>query len=512
MIIPASVVSRRLVSRTSTVTQSLSAHLNVSWRTTRIAALHAWGQGNYVLRGTAVIGVVMLAYGYSLLTLATSSPYLLLLPSMALLLGIERAVSTRSGPDIHDRYLDWIVGLPLLVAALVILVIVPISLSAYFWLWRLDLVSLPLFIAAAIDLTFGFRALWRLRAPIALVGLMWPANYVLNFTIQGIALADAIAKLPSLAGAALPRAQTVGVLISLVLLQLTPAAALVVSRLTARQRAIKALGFGSGARLRDLGQRVTKRLLSPVPARHLAVQRARTALVTLLVAGTLAGLANQALGQFRLVASPLGKPILQSAAVPDHPLPGWSVSKTDSFAWVPVYLGRGATWDRYEYSSDRSQDPGPPSFGLNGRVTLDLFTTADRGALASYGIEDSYRLHSYRLQTAQVIDLGGGVVARSVIYQQHSTGASWAGVYWEWPVQTSEGIAYQRVVLNVRNRSDAELRVAPSPGDRLQSLRGAALQVFGGARVQAATGTKSDTADALAEFGKRVGRASMRSS
>lgn len=244
MIIPASVVSRRLVSRTSTVTQSLSAHLNVSWRTTRIAALHAWGQGNYVLRGTAVIGVVMLAYGYSLLTLATSSPYLLLLPSMALLLGIERAVSTRSGPDIHDRYLDWIVGLPLLVAALVILVIVPISLSAYFWLWRLDLVSLPLFIAAAIDLTFGFRALWRLRAPIALVGLMWPANYVLNFTIQGGALADAIAKLPSLAGAALPRAQTVGVLISLVLLQLTPAAALVVSRLTARQRAIKALGSG----------------------------------------------------------------------------------------------------------------------------------------------------------------------------------------------------------------------------------------------------------------------------
>ena len=50
---------------------------------------------------------------------------------------------------------------------LAINLLLPIRLSTLFWVWRVDLVSLPLFVAGAIALLFGVRALWRQRLPVA---------------------------------------------------------------------------------------------------------------------------------------------------------------------------------------------------------------------------------------------------------------------------------------------------------------------------------------------------------
>ncbi len=491
--------------------------MSVTLRASLGAARPALNLGTYspVLRVIGLVSICAIAYHYTLLTLATSSAYLALLPAMALLLGLQRAAAAESGPDIHDRYLDWIVGLPLLVAALAIMTILPIRLSAYFWLWRLDLVSLPIFVAAAIALTFGTRALWRLRLPIALLGVIWPAQHVLALTSGGAFPSYPINKLLSFASAMLPPAHIVGFPSGLATLMLTPAVAFVVFGLGTRQMAVRPLDLGLGAITPDLRERLSgwaAGLLGAVRPRRLAVQRAGTALAILSLAATVATLANDAQRQFQLVASPLGTPVLQSAVVPNNPLPGWSIRKTDSYAWAPVYLGRGGTWDRYRYSSQTSQNSAPSGLGLYGPVTLDLFTTADGSALARYSIEDSYRLHSYRLKTAQVIDLGGGVVAKSVVYQQQSTGATWAGVDWEWPVRTAAGLAYQRVVLNVRNRTDAEWRLAPPSTARLQPLRFTALQLFGGARTAAASDASSQAGDALAEFATQVAQASLGSS
>ncbi|HEY6470528.1 MAG TPA: exosortase/archaeosortase family protein [Candidatus Dormibacteraeota bacterium] len=135
-------------------------------------------------RAAAVVVCVVLAYNYSLQTLVqemgqqTPLAYLGLVPLIALLLGVVLAQRHTGAPDIHDRYLDYIIGVPLLAVAMGLLVVAPDGLPSVYWLHRLDLFSLPLFAAGAISITFGVRALVRVRAAVLFLFLAWPYPYV----------------------------------------------------------------------------------------------------------------------------------------------------------------------------------------------------------------------------------------------------------------------------------------------------------------------------------------------
>lgn len=135
------------------------------------------------------LAVVLLAtevaYHVSLKTLVrtlgadTPLAYLGLVPFIALGLAAARSRAGSAEVAIDDRELDYIIGIPLLAGALFILVIMPGELSTLFWLWRIDLLSLPLFVAGTISVIFGCRTLWRLRVPIAFLLLAWPLPYTL---------------------------------------------------------------------------------------------------------------------------------------------------------------------------------------------------------------------------------------------------------------------------------------------------------------------------------------------
>jgi exosortase/archaeosortase family protein len=131
-----------------------------------------------------LLGAVIAAYHYSLLTLirglSLESPlaYLGLVPFIALLLAAARGITMQDRVEIRDRYVDYIVGVPFLMTALGIAVVLPIHASNVFWLWRLDLLSLPLFVAGSVAVIFGVHALWRLKVPIAFLFLAWPVPYV----------------------------------------------------------------------------------------------------------------------------------------------------------------------------------------------------------------------------------------------------------------------------------------------------------------------------------------------
>jgi exosortase/archaeosortase family protein len=135
------------------------------------------------LRTAALLGLVLAAYHYSLASLLgevgaqTPLAYLGLVPVISLMLAVAYARRPRQDPDVHDRYLDYIVGVPLVGIALLIVIVAP-ALSGFFWLWRLDLLSLPFFVAGAVALIFGARILWRHRVPIAFLFLAWPLPYV----------------------------------------------------------------------------------------------------------------------------------------------------------------------------------------------------------------------------------------------------------------------------------------------------------------------------------------------
>lgn len=134
-------------------------------------------------RALIAIALVWVAFHYSLSTLIrtlgdqTPLAYLGLVPVIALLLA---AVSIRPAvgePAIHDRQVDYIIGVPMLLGALTFDVLMPVRMSTLFWLYRMDLVALPLFAAGTITLLFGVRTLWRLRVPVGFLILAWPLPY-----------------------------------------------------------------------------------------------------------------------------------------------------------------------------------------------------------------------------------------------------------------------------------------------------------------------------------------------
>jgi exosortase/archaeosortase family protein len=136
------------------------------------------------VKALVLVAAVALAYNYSLETLTrglglqTPLAYLALVPLIALVLGV---VNFRVQPTllpIHDRQLDWIVGLFLIGVAASIDLLLPSAYSADFWLHRIDMLGLPFFTAGMIAILWGVRRLWALRWAVAFLFLAWPDPYV----------------------------------------------------------------------------------------------------------------------------------------------------------------------------------------------------------------------------------------------------------------------------------------------------------------------------------------------
>jgi exosortase/archaeosortase family protein len=134
-------------------------------------------------RALLAIGLVAVAFHYSLSTLVrtlgdqTPLAYLGLVPVIALLLAAASIRPSVGEPPIHDRQVDYIIGVPMLLGALTFNILMPVRMSTLFWLYRMDLVALPLFVAGTITLLFGVRTLWRLRIPVGFLILAWPLPY-----------------------------------------------------------------------------------------------------------------------------------------------------------------------------------------------------------------------------------------------------------------------------------------------------------------------------------------------
>ena len=151
--------------------------------------LQAAGESHHSLffsiRGEKCVALllVVVAFHYSLSTLVrtlkaqTPLAYLGLVPIIAVLLAAASIRPDAHEPSIHDRQLDFIIGVPMLAAALGFDLLMPIRMSTLFWLYRMDLLALPVFAAGTIALVFGVRTLWRLKIPVAFLILAWPLPY-----------------------------------------------------------------------------------------------------------------------------------------------------------------------------------------------------------------------------------------------------------------------------------------------------------------------------------------------
>lgn len=153
----------------------------------RDVARRRWAEATPRTRVTVqvvtLLAVVVVAYNYSLSTLVqnagleTPLAYVSLVPAIALALAAIRAHPVRPEPAIFDRQVDYIVGLPLIGVALAANLLLPQRLSAMFWVWRVDLLTLPVFVAGATAIIFGVRALWRQKLAVGYLFLAWPYPY-----------------------------------------------------------------------------------------------------------------------------------------------------------------------------------------------------------------------------------------------------------------------------------------------------------------------------------------------
>jgi exosortase/archaeosortase family protein len=130
-----------------------------------------------------LLGSVVMAYNYSLSTLLqtadqqTPLAYISLVPAIALALAAIRARPLKPEPPIYDRHVDYTVGVPLIAAAIAVNELLPARMSAMFWVYRVDLLTLPVFVAGAVAIIFGSRVLWRQRLAVLFLFLAWPYPY-----------------------------------------------------------------------------------------------------------------------------------------------------------------------------------------------------------------------------------------------------------------------------------------------------------------------------------------------
>jgi exosortase/archaeosortase family protein len=131
----------------------------------------------------ALLGSVAVAYNYSLSTLLqtaneqTPLAYISLVPAIALALAAIRAKPLKPEPPIYDRHVDYTIGVPLIVAAIAVNELLPARMSTMFWVYRVDLLTMPVFVAGAVAIIFGSRVLWRQRLAVLFLFLAWPYPY-----------------------------------------------------------------------------------------------------------------------------------------------------------------------------------------------------------------------------------------------------------------------------------------------------------------------------------------------
>ena len=352
-----------------------------------------------------LLALAVLAYHFTLITT-------LRMPSavpacLVLAVALTAAHRRRRGPNIHDRYTDYIVGIPLLGAAMLLLALGPSQLSVFAWLWRLDLLSLPLFVAGAISILFGVRALWAQRLPLTVVAFPW------LLSITGMA-----------------GNQTV----------LTATVVL----------AALAVAFAGIASVRFLRSE-----RPPGPSRRSA--RSPVALVILLAIAMAAAVADQRLAEFQPLFDSSGRPTISAeAAMPA--VTGWTSYHQVDYPWIQRYVDAGASWRRYGYIP---ADPRQPA------LVVDVLTVPRFGALSGQGLDVFYRLHGDRELEVRSVRLAHGVMAHVVRYADPSRPVPWDAVYWDWPVHATPGVQYQRIVVSASGLQQVSAATMTSFADGL---------------------------------------------
>lgn len=142
-------------------------------------------------RWVLILGCATVAFWDSVLSAAhvasvgSVGGYIWVVPGAAALAAVGVARRNRTELPIHDRQTDIIVGTMGLVLALLIKAVLLQRFSLYFYLLRLDLVAMWLFVLSSAIVLFGLRPVMRFRHVWALLFMVFPLPYYLSVVFLG---------------------------------------------------------------------------------------------------------------------------------------------------------------------------------------------------------------------------------------------------------------------------------------------------------------------------------------
>ena len=483
---------------------------------TQSAPLNA-GRLRLPVRAILLVLVVAAAYHYSLdtlvrgLTLQTPLAYLALVPVVAAALAWVRLAREPAPLPIHDRHLDYIVGLSLVGLAVVIAVVAPGGML--FWLDRYDLLGLPFFVAGLVALFYGVRRLWALKVPIGFLFLAWPVPYA-PLLGDGIRIftaltASAVAAVTRWLGTAVPSTAdptlyTVGkgadafvvsigsacsgvngfvgfILIGGALAYAVRGSA--IRRVTWLAVGLALIWLLNAARIEAIfvagstyGRQTALEILHPVAGLIAFNLGVMAMLLTAEPFGLrFTGVAPRPAGALRL-GPPVRRievPVLVALNVAlvlgivnagyarfeaistdlgEAKLTAFDARVSSVPDWEYAYVGRYDQATQYfgpRATWERVLYSSRPTASLRSSVPVyvDTIDTDDPGTLAAYGLDACYEFHGYRIEGAADVDLGP-VNAHVIDYRiARDGGGDWSAIWWEWPYAKGTTRMYQRVVV-----------------------------------------------------------------
>lgn len=113
-----------------------------------------------------------------------------LIPLLAGYLFVRRGHALATNQRRSDEFLDGFLFLALFLASCALIFFLPVQLSWYYWLMRLDLLAVPAFATAIVALLWGWsgvRVVWPLLLYLLLV---WPYPFILLHQVMGPVLAN----------------------------------------------------------------------------------------------------------------------------------------------------------------------------------------------------------------------------------------------------------------------------------------------------------------------------------
>lgn len=446
-------------------------------------------------------------------TLAGSlNGFVWLIPFATVAAAIGVARRDRTELPIHDRQTDIIVGGLCLAFAVMLQAVLLERYAIYFYLLRIDLAALWLFVVGSAVMLFGLRPVIRFGWVFLVLGCMQPLFYQISVIVLGgnrLAAGAATVGIAAFAtavstgrnrGRALLGAATaaiIGVFVLVGMAVIRPNASLFAYQMIPAMSAIVFGGIGLFfySRRGGVRKRLLNRSLEPLASRQIF-----EGLAVVLIAAIAISLVNLPVQDAPPTDVPgmsFGKPLAAPA--------GWHQVDEHDFPWVRRIYGKDADLRRQRFVADVGRVEWD-KLARPRTVIVDTTTTYRPFSLRVYPAVVMYDASSSRFSDPTTVDLGHGITGSMVTVIDDKRLLTYTLLSWTW---RNDGSAQRVMIASVDNHEDNV--VFPEPNGGLIATLSTMISVLfrGNQALYHSTPTFKDF-DLLSTFGRALVAEQMR--